>query len=59
MPEHMDDEWYLRVFDLAGLLALIPPGQRVTPIEGIPFRWLPLRYVVRCESGDQERANRG
>jgi ubiquinone/menaquinone biosynthesis C-methylase UbiE len=59
MPERMDDEWHLHVFDLAGLLALIPPGLRVTHIEGVPFRWLPLRYVVRCESDDQERANRG
>jgi ubiquinone/menaquinone biosynthesis C-methylase UbiE len=55
MPERMDDEWHLHAFDLAGLLALIPPGLRVTRIEGIPFRWLPLRYVVRCESDDQER----
>jgi len=56
MPERMDDEWHLHAFDLAGLLALIPPGLRVSRIEGIPFRWLPLRYVVRCESDDQERA---
>jgi SAM-dependent methyltransferase len=54
MPERMDDEWHLHVFDLAGLLALIPPGLRVTRIEGVPFRWLPLRYVVRCESDDRE-----
>jgi len=53
MPERMDDEWHLHVFDLAGLLALIPPGLRVTHIEGVPFRWLPLRYVVRCESRDE------
>ena len=50
MPERMDDEWHLHVFDLAGLLAMIPPGLRVTHIEGIPFRWLPLRYVVRCQA---------
>ena len=54
MPERMDDEWHLHVFDLAGLLALIPPGLRVTRIEGIPFRSLPLRYVVRCESNDRD-----
>jgi hypothetical protein len=51
----MDDEWHLHVFDLAGLLAMIPPGLRVTRIEGIPFQWLPLRYVVCCES-DHRRA---
>jgi ubiquinone/menaquinone biosynthesis C-methylase UbiE len=59
MPERMDDEWHLHAFDLAGLLALIPPGLRVTRIEGIPFRWLPLRYVVCCESADLEGARRG
>jgi ubiquinone/menaquinone biosynthesis C-methylase UbiE len=53
IPERMDDEWHLHVFDLAGLLAMMPPGLRVTRIEGIPFRWLPLRYVVRCQA-DQE-----
>jgi ubiquinone/menaquinone biosynthesis C-methylase UbiE len=53
MPERMDDEWHLHVFDLAGLLGMIPPGLKVTRIEGIPFRWLPLRYVVRCESDDR------
>ena len=54
MPERMDDEWHLHVFDLAGLLAMIPRGLRITRIEGIPFRWLPLRYVVRCESDGRE-----
>jgi ubiquinone/menaquinone biosynthesis C-methylase UbiE len=53
MPERMDDEWHLHIFDLPGLLAMIPSGLRVTRIEGIPFRWLPLRYVVRCESEDR------
>jgi ubiquinone/menaquinone biosynthesis C-methylase UbiE len=59
MPNRMDDEWHLHVFDLAGLLALIPPGLRVTHIEGVPFRWLPLRYIVRCESDDREHTNHG
>jgi ubiquinone/menaquinone biosynthesis C-methylase UbiE len=58
MPERMDDEWHLHVFDLAGLLAMIPRGLRVTRIEGIPFRWLPLRYVVRCESDGRDDEHR-
>lgn len=58
MPERMDDEWHLHVFDLAGLLAIIPPGLRVTRVEGIPFGWLPLRYVVRCESDGRDDAHR-
>ena len=58
MPERMDDEWHLHVFDLAGLLAMIPRGLRVTRVEGIPFRWLPLRYVVRCESDGRDDEHR-
>jgi len=54
MPERMDDEWHLHVFDLAGLLAMIPKGLRATRVAGIPFRWLPLRYVVRCEADGRE-----
>lgn len=50
MPDRMDDEWHLHTFDLATLLALIPSGLRVTHVERVPFRWLPLRYVVRCEA---------
>ena len=59
MPERMDDEWHLHAFDLRTLLALIPPGLRVTRVEGVPFRWLPLRWVVRCEALDGEGASRG
>ena len=59
MPERMDDEWHLHSFDLASFLALIPPGFRVTRVEGVPFRWLPIRYVMRCEVVDEERARRG
>ena len=50
MPERMDDEWHLHTFDLPSLLALVPPGLTVTRVEGVPFRWLPIRYVVRCEA---------
>lgn len=50
MPQRMDDEWHLHTFDLRTLLALIPPGLLVTRAEGVPFRWLPLRWVVRFEA---------
>jgi len=53
MPERMDDEWHLHTFDLKSLLAAIPPGLRVARVEAIPFRWLPLRYVARCEPADR------
>lgn len=49
MPERMDDEWHLHTFDRAALLAMIPRSLRITRVESIPFAWLPLRYIVRCE----------
>src|SRR2546422_11519715 len=53
LPERMDDEWHLHTFDLKSLLAAIPRGLRVARVEAIPFRWLPLRYVARCEPADR------
>ena len=53
MPERMDDEWHLHTFNRKGLLNAIPRGLRVARLEAIPFRWLPLRYVARCEPADR------
>jgi ubiquinone/menaquinone biosynthesis C-methylase UbiE len=50
MPDRMDDEWHLHTFDRVSFLALIPRTLRVTHVYGVPLRWLPLRYVVRCEA---------
>jgi ubiquinone/menaquinone biosynthesis C-methylase UbiE len=50
MPERMDDEWHLHTFDRVSLLALIPRTLLVTHVYRVPLRWLPLRYVVRCEA---------
>lgn len=50
MPDRMDDEWHLHTFDRASFLALIPSTLRVTQVRAVPLRWLPLRYVVRCEA---------
>jgi SAM-dependent methyltransferase len=58
MPERMDDEWHLHTFDLKSLLSAIPRGLRVARVEAIPFRWLPLRYVARCEPADPPVAGR-
>jgi len=58
MPERMDDEWHLHTFDLKSLLNAIPRGLRVARVEAIPFRWLPLRYVARCEPADPPVAAR-
>jgi SAM-dependent methyltransferase len=50
MPERMDDEWHLHAFDLGRLRAVVPGGWRLTRVVGVPFRWLPLRWVVRCQA---------
>jgi len=50
MPDRMDDEWHLHTFDRASFLALIPRTLLVTHVQSVPLRWLPLRYVVRCEA---------
>jgi len=50
MPDRMDDEWHLHAFDRASCLALIPRTLLVTHVYGVPLRWLPFRYVVRCEA---------
>jgi ubiquinone/menaquinone biosynthesis C-methylase UbiE len=50
MPDRMDDEWHLHTFDRASFVALVRPRLLVTHVHGVPFRWLPLRYVVRCEA---------
>jgi ubiquinone/menaquinone biosynthesis C-methylase UbiE len=50
MPDRMDDEWHLHTFDRASFLRLIPGTLLVTHVYGVPLRWLPLRYVVRCEA---------
>jgi ubiquinone/menaquinone biosynthesis C-methylase UbiE len=50
MPERMDDEWHLHVFDLAGLRALVPPTMTVTRVVGVPSGMLALRWVLRCEA---------
>ena len=49
MPERMEDEWHLHTFKLEGWLHLFRRYFRVTRLRGIPFFWLPLRYVIRLE----------
>ncbi len=49
MPEKMEDEWHLHTFTLKEWLDLFRRHFRVTRVRKIPFRWIPLRYVVRLE----------
>jgi ubiquinone/menaquinone biosynthesis C-methylase UbiE len=49
MPQRMNDEWHLHTFILKEWLDLFRISFRVTQVKGIPFSWIPLRYVVRLE----------
>ena len=50
MPHRMDDEWHLHSFDRAMLHCLAPSGFTISRVETIPFKWLPLRYVMRLDA---------
>lgn len=49
MPEKMEDEWHLHALPLGGWLDLFGKLFRVCRTKGIPFWFLPLRYVIRIE----------
>lgn len=54
-PRRMDDEWHLHAFDIESLQAIVPGGLAVLAVEGVPFAWLPLRYVLQCRPGEAPR----
>ncbi|MBU4580260.1 methyltransferase domain-containing protein [Patescibacteria group bacterium] len=47
ISKKMDDEWHLHCFDLKGLKEIISRDFVINNIQGIPYNWLPLRYVVK------------
>jgi hypothetical protein len=49
MPERMEEEWHLHIFQLKEWLDLFRRYFRVTHLRRIPFFWLPLRYVICLE----------
>lgn len=49
VPEKMNDEWHLHIYDLDGWLNLFKISFKVNGIRSVPFPWLPLRYVVHLE----------
>jgi len=49
MPQRMEDEWHLHAFTLEEWLRLFRRSFRVTRTKGIPFGWIPLRYVFCLE----------
>ncbi len=48
VPERMDDEWHLHVFDLKRLSAKLSHQFHIKKIIAIPFSFLPLRHVIVC-----------
>lgn len=42
------NEWHLHQFDLALLQEIIAGSLDIVALRAVPFRWLPLRYVVCC-----------
>lgn len=48
MPEQMDNEWHLHVFDLKDLTLRLAQKFFIKKIIAIPSVVLPLRYVIAC-----------
>jgi len=47
ISKKMDDEWHLHSFDLSKLKEIVNQDYIIEKIKGIPYGFLPLRYVVR------------
>ena len=48
-PDKMTDEWHLHSFDLALLREVSENILLICQTKAIPFSFVPLRYVVRCQ----------
>lgn len=49
MPERMEDEWHLHAFRIEEWLNIFEGTFKVTRLKGIPFFWVPLRYIIRLQ----------
>ena len=49
IPEKMKDEWHLHSFDLDKLKKMVSQDYIIKNIQGIPYGFLPLRYVVKLK----------
>ncbi len=47
-PEKMTDEWHLHSFDLPLIKKVTANITQIEAVQAIPFRFIPLRYVVKC-----------
>ncbi|HXV27361.1 MAG TPA: class I SAM-dependent methyltransferase [bacterium] len=48
VPEHMEDEWHLHIFDLKTLHKKLSDVFDVEKVTAIPFSFFPIRYVFTC-----------
>ncbi len=48
VSDEMNEEWHLHIFDLARLKELVKDHLVIEKVRYVPFRLLPLRYVVKC-----------
>ncbi|MBI4698327.1 MAG: class I SAM-dependent methyltransferase [Nitrospirae bacterium] len=51
IPDDMTDEWHLHMLNLRILRGMLGKNIKITAYKGIPFDFLPLRYVLRCQKG--------
>lgn len=49
VSEKMDEEWHLHIFDLNSFKKIIKNKLKIIKIKKIPFFFLPIRFVVKCE----------
>lgn len=49
ISKKMDDEWHLHSFDLDKLKKMTKNDYVIKKVKGIPFNFLPLRYVVKLK----------
>ncbi len=47
LSKKMDDEWHLHSFDLRKLSHLTEDKFITEKVKGIPYNWLPIRYIVK------------
>ena len=49
ISKKMDDEWHLHSLDLKKLKSLIFNDYMIEKIKGIPYNFMPIRYVVKLK----------
>ncbi|MBU2473076.1 class I SAM-dependent methyltransferase [Patescibacteria group bacterium] len=49
ISKKMDDEWHLHSFDLKKIKSLIFNDYTIEKVNGIPYNWLPIRYVIKLK----------